>query len=351
MRRLALTGLVTSVAFGLVGAASASATVTPSCIPTSNTPFTVVVPGITTFTQSDVGIVMAPLSDPSQISYGTLGNETVSANGLTATAAFPAGLASGVYGVVAPVAETQPQFIDVGTITVGCGVTPHPTSTIVECGGFNPIAPGESALCTAIVTDTSAQPNTPTGTITLTSSAPALFSPDPCPTSSGGGDSTGCFARITSFAFGTQTITASYSGDSTHQPSSVNASVTVATSTNTRSCRVTFKGQVILPNGDRAHIAGDVRGTGPSGRERYRDRGPANAFVLASHTLSAVSCSGAGGTAIIFGTGSLSDGTKVSYRIDVTTGEHATYRIRISNGYDSGVAMLRFGNIDITRTG
>jgi Bacterial Ig-like domain (group 3) len=350
MRRMLISTLCGAAVLMVAGASNAGATVTPSCIPTSSTPVTVLVPGITAFTQADVAIVMAPLSDPSQISFGTLTNESITPSGLTATATFPPGLPSVAYEVVAPLAQTQPQFIDVGPLTVGCGVTPHPTSTIVSCG-TTPVGPGELRLCTAIVTDTAtSQPNTPTGTITFSSSAPASFSYNPCP-SSGSGLSAICFVQFSSLAAGPQTITASYGGDSTHSPSSGIASLTVAPPGNTPRCRVSFRGQILTRNGDRAHFAGTAVGSATTGRERYRDRGPANALLMRSHSIDAVSCPAGGRRASVFGTGSLAGGASVSYRIDVTTADGGTYRIRMSNGYDSSVDKLRRGSIRIVRPG
>jgi hypothetical protein len=48
----------------------------------------------------------------------------------------------------------------------------------------------------------------------------------------------------------------------------------------------------------------------------------------------------------VFGTGSLAGGATVSYRIDVTRGG-LTYRIQISDGYDSGIQALRTGTVAI----
>jgi hypothetical protein len=351
MRRLLIITLCGAAALMVGGVSNAGATVTPSCIPTSNTPVTVLVPGITAFNQANVGIVMSPLSNPSQVSFGTLTNESITPSGLTATATFPAGLSSIAYEVAAAVVGTQPQFIDVGPLTVGCGVTPHPTSTSVTCGP-TPVGPGDSRLCTAIVTDTATtQPNTPTGTFTFTSSSPATFSPtNPCPAAPSG-TSAICFVRFSSLAAGTQTITASYSGDSTHSPSSSTAPLTVTPLHNTPGCRVTFKGQILTRNGDRAHFAGTAVGSASTGRERYRDRGPANALLMRSHSIDAVSCPGGGRRASVFGTGSLAGGTSVSYRIDVTTAGGGSYRIQMGNGYDSGVDKLRRGSIRIVRPG
>jgi hypothetical protein len=352
MRRLLIITLCGAAVLMVAGVSNAGATVTPSCIPTSNTPFTVTVPGITASNDSSVGILWAQPQGGSftGLSDGSLSNETLTASGLTATATFPAGLASVTYDIAAFFIGQQVPAIDVGSITVGCGATPHPTSTTISCAPPL-LSPGDRGSCDVFVTDTaSSVPNPPTGTITFSSTAPVTFSPNPCPLSGAGTSMGACIVQLSSLAIGPQTITASYSGDSSHIPSSASTSLTVASPADTRGCRVTFKGQIRTSAGDLAHIAGTASGTGPSGRERYRDRGPANALLMRSHSIDAVSCPVGGRGASVFGTGTLAGGATVSYRIDVTRGA-LTYRIRMSNGYDSGVDNLRRGSIRIVLPG
>jgi Bacterial Ig-like domain (group 3) len=352
MRRLLMITLCGAAVLMVAGASNAGATVTPSCIPTSNTPFTVTVPGITASNESSVGILWAQPQGGSftGLSYGVLSNETLTASGLTATATFPAGLASVTYDIAAFFVAQQLPAIDVGSITVGCGATPHPTSTTITCAPPF-LSPGDRGFCDVFVTDTaSSGPIPPSGTITFSSTSPATFSPNPCPVQ-GGGTSTGvCIAQLSTLAIGPQTITASYSGDAAHDPSSASTLLTVPAPADTQGCRVSFKGQVRTSAGDLAHIAGTANGTGPTGRERYRDRGPANALLMRSHSIDAVSCPAGGRRASVYGTGSLA-GASVSYRIDVTAADGGTYRIRMSNGYDSSVDKLRRGSIRIVRPG
>jgi len=96
------------------------------------------------------------------------------------------------------------------TITSG----PAATATTLTCKH----APLLRDKCTATVSDTaSGTASTPTGTVTFTSTRHGVFSKTTC-TLSGTGPSASCFVYYTPL-FGTQTLTATYSGDSTHQPS------------------------------------------------------------------------------------------------------------------------------------
>lgn len=120
--------------------------------------------------------------------------------------------------------------------------------------------------------------------------------------------------------------------------------------------RITEGGWFIANNGDRASFGGNARADGlggASGEEEYQDHGPAQPFNLHSHTILAVICSADGTMATIFGEATIDgEGTPpFIYRIDKKDagegGQNDTYRIRISNGYDSGEHTLRGGNIQI----
>jgi Big-like domain-containing protein len=72
--------------------------------------------------------------------------------------------------------------------------------------------------CTATVSDSSSGTAiAPTGTVTFTSSRHGIFSATTC-TLAGSGPSASCSVRYTPLP-GSQTLTASYGGDSIHQPS------------------------------------------------------------------------------------------------------------------------------------
>ena len=117
----------------------------------------------------------------------------------------------------------------------------------------------------------------------------------------------------------------------------------------TAGCKVTLGGKIVASNGDVATFGGNAQAKSSSevkGQLEYTDHGNAAAFKFKSMTVTSAICSG--GRATIRGTGT-ADGTPVEYRIDVTDngepGTADTYRIRLSNGYDSGEQTLTGGNV------
>src|SRR6266511_2787317 len=114
---------------------------------------------------------------------------------------------------------------------------------------------------------------------------------------------------------------------------------------------VTVSFTVSGANSDKATFGGNAFGSGPSGNEEYQDHGAAADLNVHSLTVTAVICSADGTSASIFGTASINGAGTFAFRIDVTDlGEPGTsdrYRIRLSNGYDSGDMLLSSGNIKI----
>src|SRR2546427_1382203 len=95
----------------------------------------------------------------------------------------------------------------------------HLTTTSVNCTP-TVIAPGESTVCTATVSDTDlVTPTTPTSTVNFTSNGAGTFSSSSC-TLSGSGNSASCSVSYTSTGLGGSVITATYGGDATHAASS-----------------------------------------------------------------------------------------------------------------------------------
>ncbi len=123
------------------------------------------------------------------------------------------------------------------------------------------------------------------------------------------------------------------------------------TGTSTAGCKITGGGRLTALNGDKATFGGNAFGSGPSGQEEYQDHGAAADLNVHSLTVDAVICSADGTSASIFGTASINGAGTFAFRIDVTDlGEPGTsdrYRIRLSNGYDSGDMLLSSGNIKI----
>jgi YVTN family beta-propeller protein len=104
-------------------------------------------------------------------------------------------------------------------------VTLRVTTTALTCKQAKPVL----EKCTATVTDTSPGSATaPTGTVSFSSSGRGVFSAAHC-TVSGSGTSASCtvdYHRPAGVPFKAQTITASYSGDSTHQGSTGSTKLT-----------------------------------------------------------------------------------------------------------------------------
>jgi hypothetical protein len=123
--------------------------------------------------------------------------------------------------------------------------------------------------------------------------------------------------------------------------------------TSTAGCKVTYGGRITAANGDKATFGGNaqVPASGPKGQEEYQDHGAAANLNVHSLTVDAVVCSRDGTSASIFGTATVNGGGTFDYRIDLKDlGEPGTndrYRIRLSNGYDSGDQQLSSGNVQI----
>jgi Mg-chelatase subunit ChlD len=130
------------------------------------------------------------------------------------------------------------------------------------------------------------------------------------------------------------------------------ASKTWVVPASTAGCKVTNGGRITAKNGDKATFGGNAVADGLSGEEEYQDHGPAQAMNVHSIDITAVVCNAAGTSASIFGTATVNGGGSFDFRIDVADngepGRNDTYRIRLSNAYDSGVQTLSAGgNVQI----
>jgi hypothetical protein len=119
----------------------------------------------------------------------------------------------------------------------------------------------------------------------------------------------------------------------------------------TPGCKVTYGGRITAANGDKATFGGNAKANGLSGQEEYQDHGPALNINVHSINVLSVVCSSDGKSASIFGTATINGGGTFDYRIDLKDlgepGDTDTYRIRLSNGYDSGEQVLAGGNVQI----
>jgi hypothetical protein len=119
----------------------------------------------------------------------------------------------------------------------------------------------------------------------------------------------------------------------------------------TPGCKVNYGGRITADNGDKATFGGNAKADGLKGQQQYQDHGPADDMNVHSIDVLSVVCSADGTEASIFGTATVDGGGSFDFRIDVTDagepGSSDTYRIRLSNGYDSGEQLLEGGNIQI----
>jgi hypothetical protein len=99
-------------------------------------------------------------------------------------------------------------------------VLARPTSTSVACSPTSLTLGAGSSTCTATVTDTANSPTPPTLNTGFTTDGPGAFSSSSC-TLNGSGNQASCSVIYTPSAVGTGShqITASYSGDPTHEAS------------------------------------------------------------------------------------------------------------------------------------
>jgi hypothetical protein len=131
----------------------------------------------------------------------------------------------------------------------------------------------------------------------------------------------------------------------------------------TPGCEVNDGGMIVADNGDRATFGGTAKSDRSHiGEQEYQDHGPATEFTFKSTEVIALVCLPDGSQADIYGSGTVETGggndtesEEVDYRIQVRDGGEGggtqdTYRITLSNGYDSGEQPLIGGNIQI-RTG
>jgi hypothetical protein len=120
--------------------------------------------------------------------------------------------------------------------------------------------------------------------------------------------------------------------------------------TSTARCKVTYGGRIAADNGDKATFGGNAQAPA-KGQEEYQDHGPAAAMDVHSINVQAVTCSADGTSASIFGQATIDGAGTYDYRIDLKDlgepGSSDAYRIRLSNGYDSGEQTLGGGNVQI----
>lgn len=118
--------------------------------------------------------------------------------------------------------------------------------------------------------------------------------------------------------------------------------------------KITNGGQITTDQGDQATFGGEATGLASgsaSGNEEYQDHGPASPMNVKSQVVTSITCDASRTHASIFGEATIDGGSLASYEIDVVDngepGSNDHYRIRLSNGYDSGDHTLSGGNVQI----
>ncbi len=115
--------------------------------------------------------------------------------------------------------------------TVTQAAVTHPTSTGVSCSP-SPVVVNQATSCTATVTDTSAGPTTPTGSVSFTTNSTGTFNPTSASCTLAAGTTAGtatCSLSYTPSVTGHHLITGSYGGDSTHGTSQGTFTIPVTT--------------------------------------------------------------------------------------------------------------------------
>jgi hypothetical protein len=139
----------------------------------------------------------------------------------------------------------------------------------------------------------------------------------------------------------------------------------------TSGCKVTFGGWITTAAGAKATFGGNSHAVGQKGQIEYQDHGSTTNINVHSIEVHSVSCGGDvevssilgvngifgsepssfGTQATITGTATIDGKGSFEYQIDVTDlgepGSSDTFRLQLSNGYDSGVQTLNGGNVQV----
>jgi hypothetical protein len=264
-------------------------------------------------------------------------------------------------GTTAPVVHKQHHittgspdtFLFSESFAGGSPIPPGPTTvTVTPPAATNEI--GDQHCVTATVRDENAMPLAGVSVVFEVSGA----NPQPAQTkvTDANGEAQFCY---TGFTPGEDVIKAfaDTNGNGSQdagEPSGV-ASKTYVIPPSTEGCGTSVTaGWFVADNGDRATFGGNAKALLPAltqGEQEYQDHGPATELTF--HSLQTLSVVCAQNRARIFGIGRVDQTQPVHYRIDIAdNGEPSdadTYRIRLSNGYDSGEHTLLGGNIQVQR--
>jgi Bacterial Ig-like domain (group 1) len=248
--------------------------------------------------------------------------------------------------VVTAIVDGTPRARQLVNVTV----TPGPPATLVLEPESDENVVDEEHCVTATVED---EFGNPTPGITVVFSVSGASSASGSAVTDAAGQATFCYTGPPLPGVDVILAFADTDGDGVLDPGepSDRASKTWVIPPSTEGCKVTGGGRITAANGDKATFGGNAKGTGPSGNEEYQDHGPAMDINVHSIEIQSVVCSADGTMASIFGTATIDGSGVYDFRIDVEDlgepGRNDRYRIRLSNGYDSGDQQLRSGNIQI----
>lgn len=119
----------------------------------------------------------------------------------------------------------------------------------------------------------------------------------------------------------------------------------------TSGCSIVGHGRITTAGGDQASFRGLAASPPPRGSELYTDNGPKRAFHLTSLTVARLTCDGAASSASLTGRATATGWGRVQYVIAIKLAAEprggSSYRIGLSNGYDSGAEQIRHADLDI----
>ncbi len=199
------------------------------------------------------------------------------------------------------------------TIIVG-----HTTTTGVSCVPAT-VNVGISTTCTATVTDTDASPTNPTGTVSFTNGgASGTFTPTSCSLTASGANKATCTTAYSPGAVGTgtQSISASYGGDSTHSASSTTTPFSLTVTKTSPTLTTTSSATSVTAGG----TASDSASFGPG--TAYQPTGTVSYLLF-----SASYCTGSSGTVSIVTVtgGSIPSSRSVTFNSTGSYGFEASY--------------------------
>jgi hypothetical protein len=116
-------------------------------------------------------------------------------------------------------------------------------------------------------------------------------------------------------------------------------------------CSLGGHGRITTARGDQASFRGLAATPPPRGAELYVDTGPTEALHLTSVSVEKMTCAADASRATIAGRGTVRGSGSVRYLIELRLAPGApggdSFRLTLSNGYDSGAQPMRHASVDI----